>query len=137
MVIRNDGPAEAKNLRVRLLDIEPRPKDWNGFDFPYDVPRANFWQHTGWVSIEANLNPSSVELYQPFRSWRSSEQQLLVVGLDARDVEHLNDTAARIEDNESWCLTYEARAANAAPVEFRLRVYVEDGNVLAESTGVR
>jgi hypothetical protein len=134
IVIRNEGPAEANNLRVRLLRIEPRPKDWSGCDFPYDVPRANVWRLAGWVSIKFDLNPASEEVFQPFRSWRSSVGPLVVVGLDARDVADLNGMAAPTQADESWYLTYEASAANAEPLRFHLRVYVENENVVAERT---
>ena len=78
----------------------------------------------GWAGIEFSLAPGSEETFQVFQSWRSSDEELMVVGLDARQIDRLTENLASISSNERWRLHYEIIAANAETVNFNIYVYV-------------
>jgi hypothetical protein len=133
ILIHNSGPAEARNLKVRLLRISPNPGPQARLGgFPYDVTRVSTQHLPNWAAIECTLNPGSDETFEPFKSWLSSEKKLLIVGLDARDINRLNDFALEIKEGNPFDLLYEVSAANSDPIKLGLRVSVKDGNVIAE-----
>ena len=85
-----------------------------------------------WASIEFSLPSGSDETYELFQSWLRSANELMVVGLDARRIDRLNDFASSISADERWHLTYEVIAINSDTVQFNIYVHVENGNVAVE-----
>lgn len=130
MAVHNFGPAAAKNVRMRLLNIEPRPRhsSWLA-NYPYPVARAG-------QPIEAAtcvLDRDADELFQVACGWRNSRGEFMA-GLDTKSAFH-NPTP--IELDEHWQLTYEVTADNAEAITFLLEMFVDGGGVDIRRRGWR
>jgi hypothetical protein len=120
--IHNRGPAIARNLQIRLVNIAPRPRhaSWAA-DYPYPVARAG-------QSIDAparELDRGADELFQIASAWKNSRGEFLA-GLDTKSGFH-NPTP--IATDERWEMSYEITADNAKPVIFLLEMFVRDDTV--------
>jgi len=72
-----------------------------------------------WAGIEFSLPSGSAESFQLFQSWLSSVGELMVVGLDARYIDHrMMEHIASITASERWRLKYEVISINAEAVNF-------------------
>jgi hypothetical protein len=128
MRVRNRGPASARNVRIQLLNIEPRPRhgSWTG-DYPYPVARVG-------QPIEAaacELGRGADELFQIAAGWKNTRGDFMA-GLDTKSGFH-NPTP--IEPDECWEMTYEVVADNAAPIKFQLEMFVKGGAIEMKKKG--
>jgi len=119
----NAGPASARNIHVRLVSVDPRPKygPWSG-DYPYPVPPLG-------LTIDAperSINPGDSETFELFMGWKSASGEFYS-SLDTRLSGH---NPIRIEKDERWKLTYEITAENAELIAFSSMMFVEDDNVV-------
>lgn len=130
IAVRNHGPTTAKNVRMRLLSIDPRPRhsSWLA-DYPYPV--APVGQPT--EAATCALDRDADEFFQVACGWKNSREEFMV-GLDTKSAFH-NPTP--IEPDERWQLTYEVTADNAEPVTFLLEMFVDAGGVAIRRSGWR
>ena len=77
-----------------------------------------------WTAIDFSLPSASDEPFLLFHSSRSASDELMVVSLDARQVDenYIMRNPASISANEKWCLKYEVTAVNAKTVKFNVHV---------------
>lgn len=122
LAVRNHGPATAKNVRMHLLNIEPRPRhsSWLA-DYPYPVAPVS----QPVEAVTCVLDRDADELFQVARGWKNSRGEFMA-GLDTKSAFH-NPTP--IEPDERWQLTYEVTADNAEAVSFLLEMFVDGGGV--------
>jgi hypothetical protein len=128
MRVHNRGPASARNVRIQLLNIEPRPRhgSWTA-DYPYPVARVG-------QPIEAwscELGRGADELFQIAAGWKNSRGDFMA-GLDTKSGFH-NPTL--FEPDECWEMTYEVVADNAEPVKFQVEMFVKGDAVAMKKKG--
>jgi hypothetical protein len=130
LAVHNRGPATAKNVRMRLLSIEPRPRhsSWLA-DYPYPVARVAQPVEAAACALDRDAD----ELFQLACGWKNSRGEFMA-GLDTKSAFH-NPTL--IEPDERWQLTYEVTADNAAAVTFLLEMFVDSGGVAMRRSGWR
>jgi hypothetical protein len=122
MAVHNNGAAAANNVRIRLHNIEPRPRhsSWSA-DYPYPVARVGQPIETSGCAIDRGAD----ELFQIACGWKNARGEFMA-GLDTKSAFH-NPTP--IEPDERWELTYEVTADNAEAITFLLEMFVEGGAV--------
>ena len=122
MRILNRGPADAKDVQIRLLGIEPRPRhsSWRA-DYPYPVARVGQPIDASTCEIARGAD----EIFQVASGWRDVRGEFMA-GLDTKSGFH-NPTP--IAPDERWELTYEVTAGNARPVRFLLEMSVQGSGV--------
>lgn len=122
---KNCGPSTADNVRMRLININPRPRypRWQA-DFPYEVERVG----KAIIDPPSRLNKGDVEDFE-FRTWRGGDGSIYT-SLDTKDTPPLYRLA--IEPDEIWKLDYELTASNAKRKVFSAKVFVRNGNAIVE-----
>jgi hypothetical protein len=90
----------------------PRPHD---ISFRADFPYAVRWA-LGNIrdNISYRLNAKTELHYELLSWWISSDQRLIVDGIDTKQADS-RDSRLQIEEGESWRMDYEIAWANAAP----------------------
>jgi hypothetical protein len=122
MAVHNHGPVDANNVRIHLLNIEPRPRhsSWLA-DYPYPVARVGQPIETSGCALDRGAD----ELFQIACGWKNARGEFMA-GLDTKSAFH-NPTP--IDPDERWELTYEVTADNAEAITFLLEMFVEGGAV--------
>jgi hypothetical protein len=127
MGVYNDGPGTADNLEVRLVKITPRPLDMS---FRADFPYAVRWALGNVIdNISYRLNAKTELHYELLSWWVSSDQRLIVDGIDTKQAAS-RDSRFQIEEGESWRVDYEIAWANAAPEKVSFVVRREAKTIL-------
>lgn len=123
MRVHNRGPAVAANVRMKLLQISPKPRysPWQA-DYPYPVAIVGLTID----APECRINPNDDAHYQVATGWQSGGGDYFT-SIDTRTNE-----PTRLELDERWTLSYEVTAGNAEAIAFSLRMFIENGQVKLE-----
>jgi hypothetical protein len=121
LIVQN-GPTVASNVKMRLINIVPRPRYAAWFaDYPYPL------RSLAAGAAEVRINPNEEEHFEAVSGWPNSEEAFFTRGLDTKSA----DNPIRIEPDERWELQYAVTAENADPVYFSLEMFIENGAVMA------
>lgn len=123
--VKNKGPFTTDNVRMRLIDVRPRPRyaRWQA-DFPYEVERVG----KKLTDAPARLNKDDTEDFE-LKTWIGHDGNLYA-SLDTKDIPPLYRVV--IEPDEVWRLTYEITAENAKRKSFSATMRVQDGKIIVE-----
>jgi hypothetical protein len=114
--IYNTGNLVADNVSVKLISINPRPRDsMYGADFPYPL-----FTSTG--NEVVRINPGDEELFAVAQSWLSSENKVIVAGLNKKVPQAIVTDPIAINKDEVWRLLLRTTAANAKSAEIKLEI---------------
>lgn len=124
MVVHNSGSVGAKNVKMRLLDIQPAPRDgaWLS-NYPYEVNTTT--KSSGGIQI----NPDDKEQFEVVAGWPNSEGNIFTEGLDTKDMRN----RTQIMPDETWDLFYEVVSENADKITVSLEICVADKSIMVRS----
>jgi hypothetical protein len=127
MVVENHGGSPAKNVKVLLSNIVPRPRyqPWKA-DYPYPVQRVGA---PGSEHAPCQIGPGLQERFEVISGWPNTEGMMFAGGLNTKSE---NWHPIHIQDDEHWTLTYEVTADNAETRHFSLTARIEDKVVIVE-----
>jgi len=132
--IQNIGKTVANGFRFQLDGIESDEKDksCNKDLFPYDVRPEKIKHLQNWSAIQLTIDRDERVPFELFETRLSSDNHFRIVGLDARNINRLNDSAMGINPGEEIVLTYNVCAYDANLLTFHVHIYFKDGKPFAE-----
>jgi hypothetical protein len=111
--VYNPGPAKIEHVKMELLSITPLPTAGTfSANFPYPVRRENDPEpkHNERINADGKtLNPDDEERFEPLWFWLSSDNRVMVDGLDTKPIQW--DGKFEMQEEESWCLRYRVSSA--------------------------
>jgi hypothetical protein len=132
--VHNLGSTTVEHVRVELLSVAPPPKAGNfSADFPYPVRRVTDPEPKHYERVNADgkpLNPDAEDLFEVLSFWISSENRVIVDGLDTKPVQW--DGKFEMHEHEAWCLRYRVSAGQGAPLTAVFLVRREENRVVME-----
>jgi hypothetical protein len=118
MKVHNEGPATAVNVRMRLCDIDTRPKYplWVA-DYRYPVRLVGT---AGNAQFSCRINQNDDAAFEIVSGWRNNGD-FYTGGLDTK----AKDNPIRIENNERWVLKYDIISDNATSINFSVEMFID------------
>jgi len=127
MLVENLGRTVARNVRMQLTAISPRPRyaGW-GADYPYPVRRVTA---PGLEHSPCNVSPSGAEHFEVLSGWLNAQGLMFTDGLDTKHERN----RIQIDHDERWRLFYRVTSDNVDACTFTLIAYVyNDNEVIVE-----
>jgi hypothetical protein len=126
MTVENHGGMVARNVRMLLTGIAPRPRyvGWAA-DYPYPVKRVTA---PGLEHSTCNVSPTGIEYFEVLSGWPNAEGRIFTDGLDTKN----EGNRIQMDNDERWELAYRVTADDAEPLTFSLIAHVDDSEVIVE-----